>query len=146
MSEKAYEISINKKITNIKNRIGLKENNENYGLALKSIMDAYYRDWKYNQIVGYLCFNIKHNSIDGHLWWICQKRIPLVFDKKIYKYRICYPSWDFHLNKNMTNNEICEAILIKIGNDSTNFLNKYFVDTNVIKQLGKYINWHDFIE
>lgn len=110
MSKSTYEKKRNSKLQLEVAKYHLTEDNPNYDIALESIKKICFREWEYNAIIGYVRFYFQNYSLMGDIWLIEQRRIPLVINKKNFKYFLCYPEWDIHFNENHTSKEIYEVL------------------------------------
>ncbi len=143
MTKETYDRKMKEIFEKEKRKFNLQEDDPNYNLALNSIREYKFRDWEFNQIIGFLKLYCNHNKtrIYADYWRIDKKRIPFKLDKKHYKFHACYPEWDIDLNKLKTSKEIFNKLVEELPKDMTGFFEKFYLNLYFLKRVGHYIDW-----
>ena len=148
MTKEVYDKKMELVLEREKKKYNLTNDDVNYNLTMKSIREYAFRDWEYNQIVGFLklyCNNDK-TRIYADYWKIDKKRIPFKLDKKNYKFYTCYPEWNIDLSKLKTSVEIFTKLVGELPSDLTNFFTKLHLDLYFLKKIGPFIDWINLLE
>jgi hypothetical protein len=145
MKQDTYENKLKQKLIREKAKYNLKKNNPNYELANEAIRKFAFREWNYNQIVGYLKLYRLGDNISADFWKIDNERIPFKLDKKVFKYQFISPEWDIDLSELKTSNEIYEKIIEELPNDCRELYKGYYLDLSILLEIGPYVNWKELI-
>ena len=101
--------------------------------------------WQFNQIIGWFRLFIEGNTIGCHPWWVDAKRINRrMRNKRLY---LQTPSDILQARfRNESSNEIYSILLdrlVRLSED--NSYNKRYVDLNVFRRIGPFIDWHKLL-
>lgn len=98
----------------------------------------YYHVWKYTEIIGYIEFRKKENSIFAFIWLPEAERFAPLMNKKKFRLSMYFPDYEIVLNE-LTREQIVEQIydiIEQVGNSSRRF-RRYYIDTS---ELMIYVN------
>ncbi|MBE9480373.1 MAG: hypothetical protein IMY69_01605 [Bacteroidetes bacterium] len=146
-SEQEFESEFEARIQReLKEHERYKKYPEDYNNLVDHIRNSRYRDWEYNQIVGYLKLYRINSRIYADIWKVERKRYSFIIDKKVFKYQASYPDWDIDLMKLKTSNEIFEKLLKELPKDRKKLITEFHLDLRMFKTLGPYIDWVKLLE
>ena len=144
-SEKKFELELETRIQKKLKEVERYNKYPDFDNLVEHIRSREYRDWEYNQIIGYLKLFRQGSRIYAHIWKIERKRYPFIIDNKIFKFQASYPEWDIDLNKLKTSQSIFEKLLKELPNDMTGFYNKYYLDLRILKKVGPHLDWIELL-
>lgn len=98
-------------------------------------------DWRYNEIIGWLCLYILGTQVRGDYYFVSAKKINKGILKK--KFKIMYKAFELSLDKTLTSQEIFNEILSEIEyiNLNVNPFKKRYFDIETFKVIGQFIDW-----
>lgn len=148
MNEEKYYEKLEKNIQKELNKYrGKSKNTDDYKNYEECIRGLNYRDWEFNQIVGYLKLYRLNSRIYADFWKIDKQRIPFRLDKKVFKYRInSSPAWDIDLNKLSTSKSIFDKLMKELPNDWKDLYKKYHIDLSILQEVGPHIDWISLLD
>lgn len=103
------------------------------------------RNWKYNDIVGYIGLFAGKNQIKAEYWFIDAKRISRRLIKKNIVYRD--KLFEFTVNQNYTSQDILDKLMSHLSSLSSHSrLKKRYIDLEAYCNISPTINWSSLIK
>jgi hypothetical protein len=118
----------------------------NPDLKIKFTQDAWKMfggPWRYNEIIGYIRLHFLGDQIRGEYWLVKTKRITKT-RKKIIDFLSHKVVPEKTIPRDATNSEIYELVMAYIG-ETKKYLRKWYVDSENIEKIGKFIDWKSLI-
>ena len=102
------------------------------------------RDWKYNEIVGFIRLYACRRTIKADYWFVNAKRLRRNLKTKVFQYNDELFSID--INDDDTSLRILKMILNNLGSLETHFrLRKRHIDLEVFNNISPKVNWKELI-
>jgi len=105
----------------------------------------YFHAWKYTEIIGYIEFRKKEDSIFAFVWLPEAERYAPLMNRKKFRLARDFPDYEIEI-QDLTNEEIVEEIhniLEQINNSSRRF-RKYHIYKDELRNFVHLIDYHNF--
>ena len=105
----------------------------------------YFHVWKYTEIIGYIEFRKKENSIFAFVWLPEAERYAPLMNRKKFRLARYFPDYEIEIQE-LTNEEIVEhiySILDNINNSNRRF-RRYYIDKSELNNYVHLIDYHNF--
>ena len=99
--------------------------------------------WKYTEIIGFIEFRKKENSLFVFVVLAKAKRYSPIMNRKSFRLSSIFPDYEIEL-EDISNDQIIEQIfrvIDEIGKSSRRF-SRYYINTNEIKNFVHLIDYH----